>query len=373
MLIDTHAHLNFSAYKEDFDEVIKRSIDNGVWMINIGSQYTSSERAVEIAKKYDYGVYAAIGLHPIHLETGLVKIKIDPEEIEFKTREEEFDYEKYKNLAFGKNLDSFGIKNLAFGKNLDSFGIKNLIPYGIGKNLDSFGIKNLIPYGIGKNLDFFGNKKLAQSTKVVAIGEIGLDYYYKPKTKTKMEIFKEKQRSSLYQQLKLAKELNLPVIFHCRFAHDDLIEILKSQTTNYKQISNFPNEVGLSCSPSRPSEMGSLCSPSHGAGRASKLQGVVHSFTGTWPQAEKYLEIGLYLGFNGIIFKLDLDEIIKKMPLERILLETDCPYLTPPPITGRNEPLYLKQIAEKIAKIKNVSFETIAETTTQNAKNLFKF
>jgi len=275
MLIDTHAHLNFNGYKGDFEEVIKRTLENNVWMINIGTQYDTSKKAVEIAQNYPQGVYASIGLHPIHLETGLVKIKNDTEEIEVKTREEEFDYEKYKNLA--------------------------------------------------------------KSKKMVAIGEIGLDYYYKPKTKRKLELFKKKQRSVLCQQLKLAKELNLPVIFHCRIAHQDLIEVLNSKF----KIQN------------------------------SKITGVIHCFTGTWEQAGQYLEMGLYLGFNGIIFKLNLDEIIKKTPLERILIETDCPYLTPPPMVGRNEPFYVRYIAERIAKVKNLSFQDLSKITTENAKRLF--
>jgi len=132
MLIDTHAHLNFNAYRDDVGMVVKRSLDNQVWMINVGSQYSTSKRAVEIAKKYPEGVYVAVGLHPIHLSNGIFKTKIDKEEIEFETREEEFDYQKYKELA--------------------------------------------------------------QSKKVVAIGEIGLDYYYRPKTKKKLEEFRNRQR-----------------------------------------------------------------------------------------------------------------------------------------------------------------------------------
>ncbi len=275
-LIDTHAHLNFNAYRDDVNMVIKRSLDNQVWMINVGSQYGTSKRAVEIAKKYPEGVYAAVGLHPIHLSNGIFKTKIDKEEIEFETREEEFNYQKYKELA--------------------------------------------------------------QSKKVVAIGEIGLDYYYRPKTKKKLEEFRNRQREIFLKQLGLAVDLNLPVIFHCRMAHDDLIETLnKQRTTNNEQ-----------------------------------LKGVVHCFTGNWEQAGQYLDMGFYLGFNGIIFKLNLDEIIKKTPLEKILIETDCPYLTPPPMTGRNEPIYVKYVAEKIAQIKNLSFEEIAKITTENAKKLFR-
>ncbi|MFH1575524.1 MAG: TatD family hydrolase [Candidatus Nealsonbacteria bacterium] len=246
MMIDTHAHLNFNDYKEDAGEVIRRSLDNDVWMINVGSQYSTSKRAIKIAEEYEKGVYAAVGLHPIYAQ-------------------ETFDAEKYRELAGSK--------------------------------------------------------------KVVAIGEIGLDH------KAGYVSFKEKQKEVLLSQLALAKELDLPVIFHCRKAHDDLITIL--------------SENG-----SRP--------------------GVIHCFTGNWKQAEKYLEMGFYLGLNGIIFKLNLDEIIKKAPLDRILLETDCPYLTPPQEQGRNEPLYVKHIAEKIAEVKGLSYEEVAEITTQNAQNLFK-
>lgn len=275
MLIDTHSHLNFNAYKDDADEVIRRALDSDVWMINVGSQYTTSKRAVEMADKYENGVYAAVGLHPIHLSEGIFKTKVDTEEIEFKTQEEDFNAEQYKGLA--------------------------------------------------------------KSKKVVAIGEIGLDYYYRPKTAKKLEQFKQKQKEVFLKQLELAKELNLPVIFHCRSAHDDLIEIFeyKLKTTNHK------------------------------------LRGVIHCFTGNWRQAQKYMDMGFYLGLNGIIFKMDLDDVIKNAPLEKILLETDCPYLTPQPMTGRNEPLYVKYVGGEIAKIKKINFEELADATTKNAKTLF--
>ena len=251
MLIDTHAHLNFSAYKDDADEVIGRSLKNNFWMINVGSQYSTSKRAVEIAGKYERGVYAAVGLHPIHV------------------CEEEFYYEEYKELA--------------------------------------------------------------KSPKVVAIGEIGLDY------KSEYVLFKEKQKKVLLRQLDLARELDLPVIFHCRMAHQDLLEVLNGQKTKNKE----------------------------------QLRGVIHCFTGTWEEAKKYLDMGFHLGFNGIVFKLDMDEVIEKTPLEQMVVETDCPYLTPPPMAGRNEPLYAKYVAEKIAKIKKKSYEEISEITAENAKKLF--
>jgi len=244
MLIDTHAHLNFNAFKDDFDRVIKRSLDKNVWMINVGSNFKTSKRAVEIAEKYK-GVYAGIGLHPIHAEEG--------------------------------------------------FDIKNY-------------------------------KELAKSDKVVAIGEIGLDYY------KDYALFKKKQKEVFLQQLDLAKELELPVIFHCRMAHNDLLEIMKG----------------------------------------TKLQGVIHCFTGGWRQAKEYLDMGFYLGFNGILYKMNLKEVIEKTPLDRILIETDCPYLTPPKLGAeRNEPIFLKHIVQEIAKIRNLDFEKVAQAATKNAKRLF--
>ena len=280
MLLDTHAHLNFNGYKENFEEVIKRTLENDVWMINVGSQYETSKKAVEIAERYEKGVYAAVGLHPIHLAEGIFKVKMDKEETVFQTKNENFDYEKYKGLT--------------------------------------------------------------QSKKVVAIGETGLDYYYRPKTKIRLEQFKNKQKEVFLKHLELAMELKLPVIFHCRMAHQDLIEVLNSKFKIQK----------------------------------SKIAGVIHCFTGTWEQAGQYLEMGLYLGFNGIIFKsiegIDFKENIKKTPLDKILIETDCPYLAPPPfLNQRNEPLFVKYIAEKIAKIKDLGYEKISEITTENAKKLF--
>jgi len=164
MLIDTHAHLNFSAFKDDLEEVIRYSLSENLWMINVGTKYKTSKRTVEIAEKYEKGIFAAVGLHPIYAAPDLVKIKTDPEEGNFIPTEEDFDIEKYRELA--------------------------------------------------------------KSNKVVAIGEIGLDYYYRPKTKRKLELFKEKQKEVFLSQLKLAKDVGRPLILHCRMAHNDLLEIL---------------------------------------------------------------------------------------------------------------------------------------------------
>ena len=269
MLIDTHAHINFSSFEKDRKQVIQKCLDNNVWMINVGTNLKTSQEVIDIAQKYPQGVYASVGLHPINLNTGLVKIKFDKNE--------------------GKHLE--------------------------------------------QDFDFNQYKKLAGLPKIVAIGEIGLDYYWKPKTTGRKQRFFQLQKDLLLKQLELAKELSLPVIFHCRMAHEDLLEVLKSQ---------------------------------------KGIKGVIHCFTGTWEQAQQYMDMGLYLGFNGIIFKLNLNKIIKKTPLERVLIETDCPYLTPPNFSeNRNNPFGVKYVAQRIAEIKGINLETVAKVTTNNAKTLF--
>ncbi len=184
-----------------------------------------------------------------------------------------------------------------------------------------------------EKFDYKKYKELAKSSKkVVAIGEAGLDAMYP----------NPKQEEVFLEHLKLAHELDLPVILHCRKAHSDLIKVLKSEIQD-------PHSK-----------------------QKQEIRGVVHCFTGKWSEAKQYLEMGFYLGFNGIIFKHNVEESIKKVPLDRILIETDCPYLTPP-MAGveRNEPLFVKYVAEKITELRGEPLEKIQEATTQNAKKLF--
>jgi TatD DNase family protein len=277
LLIDTHAHVNFRDFKEDGDEVIRRALKSGVWTINVGAQYSTSRRAVEYAEKYKEGVYAIVGLHPIHVFEG-AKEKGQGGKIE--EREfEELDEKKYMELL--------------------------------------------------------------ENPKTVALGEIGLDY-----TDQTTEEQKEKQKEALVRQLELAQQMDKPVVFHCRKAHDDLIDIL------------MMFQMGCASCPM-------ACSPG--------LKGVIHCFMGRLSQAQKLMEMGFLFGFNGLItYARDYDKVIQALPLERIVLETDCPYLTPEPHRDkRNEPLYVKYVAEKIAEIKRIKFEEVTEQTTKNARELF--
>jgi TatD DNase family protein len=195
-----------------------------------------------------------------------------------------------------------------------------------------------LPENIRENdFNFQLYEELAQSQKAVAVGEIGLDYFYKPKTDKKFEEMKARQIEVFKAQLDFAREMNLPVVLHCRAAHGDLIEILK-------------NDFGAN----------------------GKLKGVVHCFTGGMAELKEYLGLGLHIGLDGIIFKMDLDEVIKKISPARILLETDCPYLTPHGAPEkRNDPRNIKIIAQRISQIRNEPLESLAAISTQNAKELF--
>ncbi len=174
---------------------------------------------------------------------------------------------------------------------------------------------------------------LATHEKVVAIGEIGLDYYWDDSPKAV-------QQHAFVAQLELAAALGLPVIIHNREASSDVIALLRHSPL---------------------------------AGRENA--GVLHSFSGDWPTAVAALDMGFYLGFTGPITykKADaLRQIAARTPLERILIETDAPFLTPQPRRGqRNEPAYVAHVAEKLAEVRGVETAVIAHHTTQNALRLF--
>lgn len=172
-------------------------------------------------------------------------------------------------------------------------------------------------------------EKNITNSKIVAIGEIGLDYHYgKDDRDEQIVLFKK--------QLELAQRYNLPVIIHSRDATEDTINILK----------NF------------------------------KLKGVIHSFTGSYETAQIYLKMGFLLGINGVItFKnCKLQEVVERLSLKNIVLETDSPYLTPVPFRGqKNDSSHIVDIAQFIANLKNVTLEEVAQETTANARQLFDF
>lgn len=188
--------------------------------------------------------------------------------------------------------------------------------------------------------------ELAQSKKVVAIGECGLEYFHL--LEEGREEIKEKQKQIFEKQLNFAHEHNLPVVIHSRDAFEDQIEILK-----------------------RFLAQGKLA-----------RKGVIHCFTGTIEQAQTYIDLGFLLSFTGIITfpprKTEgnisqLQQVVKDLPLEKIMIETDAPYLSPVPFRGeRNEPHRVLHVAEKIAELKNLPLEEVCEQTFKNAVNFFR-
>ncbi len=263
-MIDTHAHLNFQSFKDDYQAVISDNFKNGLRaVINVGSNFLTSQKAMAIAADFS-GCYAAIGLHPIHVN------------------DEDFEEEKYENL-------------------------------------------------IKKN-----------KTRIKAVGETGLDFYH-----SKKDV--EKQKRIFLKHADLARKFDLPIILHCRGdkenpkdAYLELLEIIKGVCSDRDFVSN----------------------------------GVIHCFSADWETAREFLDLGFYVGFDGpITFKnVDFEVLtaVEKTPLDRILLETDSPYLAPEPRRGqRNEPICVRFIAQKIAEIKKISFEKVVEQTTKNAQALF--
>lgn len=174
-------------------------------------------------------------------------------------------------------------------------------------------------------------KSQCQKDKVVAVGEIGLDYYWDNESH-------DVQKYWFIKQLDLARELDLPVIIHSREAAADTLEVMKE----------------------------------HGKG----LRGVIHCFSYSKELAQEYVKMGYYIGVGGVVtFKnaKKLKEVVEVLPLDRILLETDCPYLAPTPYRGkRNSSLYIPYIAEEIANIKGVTYEEVVAQTEQNGKDLFR-
>lgn len=174
-------------------------------------------------------------------------------------------------------------------------------------------------------------KKQSKHPKVVAIGEMGLDYHWDTSPK-------DVQKVVFKRQIALAKEVNLPIIIHNREATSDVIQILREES-------------------------------------ASEIGGVMHCFNGTVEEMEQCLAMNFYISFAGsVTFKnaQDLKEVAKVAPLDKLLIETDAPYLAPHPHRGkRNEPAFVKLVAEEIARLKEVSYENIVGQTTKNAHDFF--
>lgn len=174
--------------------------------------------------------------------------------------------------------------------------------------------------------------QMAQNPRIVAIGEIGLDYYYDHSPR-------ETQQKVFRKMINMAKELKLPIVIHDRDAHEDTLKIVKEEN-------------------------------------ASEVGGVFHCYSGSWPMAKEIMKLGFNLALGGTVtFKnaRKVIEVAQEVPLDHLLLETDCPYLSPVPYRGkRNEPSFVPKVAEMIAELKGLTVEEVAKVTLENGKQLFR-
>jgi len=219
-----------------------------------------------------------------------------------------------------------------FLPNVDSFSIPMVYELASEYPEICFTMLGLHPCDVKENFktELKAIKEAITTHKIVAIGEIGIDLYW---DKTTLGI----QREAFLTQIAWAKELNLPIVIHCRDAFNEVYELLLSV-------------------------------------RDEKLRGIFHCFSGTKEQADLMVDMGFYLGIGGVVTykNAGLDKVVEQLDLKNIVLETDSPYLTPVPFRGKpNESSYLIYIAQKVAEIKGVSIEEVAEITTKNSMIVF--
>ena len=283
-LIDSHAHLDDEKFDSDREEIISKIKNDGIKnFITAGYSLEGSKKAVKLAEKYDF-IYATCGISPNDI----------PQDEE--------------NLW--KQIDE----------------IENLVKTHRNKG----------QIYINETQDKIVNSKVQnqeiKKSKIVAIGEIGLDYYWE-----KDEQMRNLQREAFIKQIELANKLELPIVIHTRDAIMDTLKILKQNSVNKK--------------------------------------GVFHCCPQNRELIKEGLKLGFYISFAGpITFKnsKNADEMINLVPNDRILIETDSPYLAPEPVRGtRNDPRNVRFIAQKIANAKNISIEEVANMTMQNMKNIF--
>ncbi|MEP7134988.1 MAG: TatD family hydrolase [Chloroflexota bacterium] len=302
MLTDTHCHLDLDKFDEDREAVLQRAFAVGVERILIPAlDYESSLAAIRLAEAHP-NIYAAVGFHPTDLD-----------------KWDESSIQNLRKLISQRNVTLSESEGSLLREGDSSVAAKRL-------------------------------PQNDMANKIVAIGEIGLDYYW-VKEADKQAV----QREILKQQLQLAQDANKPVIIHMREENDawfgqaaiDLLDIL-SEWHQELRMQNHP---------------------------LAEKPGVLHSFNGNLETAQKALELNFYIGVTGPVTYKNAEEkrqIIRQLPLDRLLIETDSPFLAPVPQRGkRNEPAFVAHIADKIAEIHMTTREQIAERTSANANRLF--
>lgn len=274
--LDAHTHVHFAAFKDDWRQAIQRALDADTWMMTVGTQKDTSRGAVEIARAFEKGVYAAIGLHPTHTSKS---------------------FHDEKELGAHEGHGGFTSR--------------------------------------GEVFDTAYYKELALDPKVRAIGECGLDYF---RIEGDIPDKKRAQKEAFEAQIALAHEVRKPLMVHCRDAFTDIIPMLRERRAAL---------------PAEP--------------------GVIHFFTGTVDDARQLADLGFSFTFGGVVtFARDYDAALAVLPIDRILSETDAPYVSPAPYRGRrNEPAYVVEVVKKLAELKGVSEDDMAAAIRANAARVF--
>lgn len=302
-MIDVHCHLNFHSFKKDTDEVIKSALDKGVTkIINVGTKIDSSKHAVELSEQYEE-LYAIVGVHPHHAD----KVELQRE------AKHELSSHRHSGAKQSEAIESPSMRsNRGFQPLQD----------------DKLWIEIL--------------DQLASHPKVLAIGEIGMDFY---RYKSNGIVNPVLQREVFIEQIKLAHRHKLPLQIHNRHAGEEVVSVLKE----YRHL-------------------------------LQPVPGMFHCFAATQEVLEDILAMGFYVGFDGNITypglapgeSIDLRELCKAVPLDRLVVETDSPYLTPIPYRGqRNIPSYGIITAEYIANLRDIPYKKLVEQTTQNVYTMF--
>ena len=273
MIFDTHAHYDDEAFDTDREEILSGLSSHGIKnIVNIGVDIPTSKNSIELAEIYDF-IYAVIGFHPSEVR-GMSEDDIDWLRAHV-----------YKNVSAEECIKHEEIADKE------------------------------------------------RNDKVIAIGEIGLDYHW-----SESEEENRDQQHWFRRQIALAKEVGLPIVVHSRDAAADTMRIIKEE-------------------------------------KAYETGGIIHCYSYSAEQAKEYVDMGFYIGVGGVVTYKNgrrLKETVEAVPLDHIVLETDCPYLSPEPFRGkRNDSTRLPYVVEAIAELKQVSPEQVIDQTYKNAKNVY--
>lgn len=274
ILIDTHCHLHFPAYKDSLPDVLRRMQEADTWAVTVGTTAGTSRGGIEFCRQHE-NVWCTVGYHPEHLTSSFHD-------------ENEGEHEPY---------------------------------------------------------DFNAIRELAKDGRVVGIGETGLDFFRIDPDRDRAAA--EKLQEDVFRRhVALSQEMGKPLVIHCREASDRLLSILEEEKRQGREV-----------------------------------RGVMHCFTGDWVEAQRILALGLHISFTGIVtfgIKKSQDpekhvhRVIERMPLERLMVETDAPWLAPEPHRGeQNEPAYVDFVARKIAELRKMEYSEVCRLTTENAIRFF--